>query len=616
MSILTLNNISLHVANNTILDNVAWQINPKERIALVGRNGAGKSTLLKLLQGEIVQDKGELNKQVGLSIAGLMQEVPFSENETVYHCLVQKLGELGEVLSKYHAASVANQADDISSAQEQIEALNAWDILPRVESIASRLKVPIDAQMSSLSGGMRRRVLLGAALLAEPDLLLLDEPTNHLDIDTIEWLESYLSHYPGSILVVTHDRQFLKNIANCIVEIDRGKLYRHDCDYDSYLDRREANRITEQTHNALFDKRLKEEEAWIRQGIKARRTRNEGRVRKLEAMRQAYHERREQTGKVKQLSLEVASSGKLQIEAEHLNVAFEQKTIVKDFSCLIMRGDKTGIIGPNGCGKTTLVRLLLGELNASSGQLRHGTSLKIAYFDQLRRELDESKTVMDNVGEGSDFVTINGKSKHVASYLRDFLFEPERFNQPVSSLSGGERNRLLLAKLFARPVNLLVMDEPTNDLDVETLELLESMLMDYAGTLILISHDRAFIDNIVTNVIIYEGDGHFNAYVGGYEDYCRYKKQQKTVTQTVKTPPSTQKQTAFKSTERRELKQLIRRIEQLEERIQAIHGKMASSDFYNRPADQVTKITDECRQYEVALSQAYEQWDRLESQGL
>jgi ABC transport system ATP-binding/permease protein len=617
MSILSLNNISLTLANNTILDQVNWQVQPKARIALVGRNGAGKSTLLKLLQGDITHDSGTLQKQTNLQVASLMQEVPTSHDETVYHFLVHQLGPLGKVLTQYHEAMLTNNMMKMAACQEKIDAENAWDILPHIESMASHLSLPLDAPINSLSGGMRRRALLGAALLAKADLLLLDEPTNHLDIHTIEWLETYLKNYPGTLVVVTHDRTFLTRIATSILEIDRGNLYLHACNYETYLDRQEAMRAAECTQNKLFDKRLKEEEVWLRQGVKARRTRNEGRVRKLEAMRETRHARREITGQAKSLALSVSTSGKLVLEASHLNYEINQKKLIRDFSCTVMRGDKIGIIGPNGCGKTTLVRLLLGDLAPSSGQVHLGTQLNIAYFDQLRRELDEQQTVMENVADGADFVTINGQSKHVASYLRDFLFAPERFNQPVFSLSGGERNRLLLARLFAKPVNLLVMDEPTNDLDIETLELLETMLVDYPGTLLLISHDRAFLNQVVSSVFVYEDQGHIQEHVGGFDDYQRYKQQlipPKKATLPTQPKPATKSsnQTQLNSAECRELKQLPKKIERLEQDIKAMHLEMASPDFYQRETKIIDAMTKKLSRLEETLSKAYARWEALE----
>ncbi|MDI1351298.1 MAG: ATP-binding cassette domain-containing protein, partial [bacterium] len=527
MSIVSFNGVSLILAGNHLLDQADLQIQPQDRIALVGRNGAGKSSLLKLLQGDLVLDKGQINKVSGLRIAGLTQEVPITGEESVYSILVKSLGEVGEVLSQFYEFSQQDDMDKLARCQEKMDNLQAWDLLPKIETMASRLGIDVSEQMANLSGGMKRRVLLGAALIATPDLLLLDEPTNHLDIEAIEWLESYLKSFPGSVMVVTHDREFLSQVANRIVEIDRGKLYFHDCDYETYLDRRETIRLSEQKQNDLFDKKLAEEEVWIRTGVKARRTRNEGRVRALKALRDQYRARRNQVGAVKTLALDVTRSGSAVIEANNIDFEIGNKVIARNFSLLLTRGDKLGIIGPNGCGKTTLVRLLLGELSPHAGTIKQGTSLNVAYFDQLRRQLQEDQTVMFNVGDGADYVTINGKQKHVASYLREFLFSPERFNQPVSSLSGGERNRLLLAKLFAKPVNLLVMDEPTNDLDIETLELLEGMLMDYPGTLILISHDRAFINQVVTSVLVYEGEGQFSEFVGGYDEYKTHKKQQK-----------------------------------------------------------------------------------------
>ena len=448
-------------------------------------------------------------------------------------------------------------------------------------------------------------------------MLLLDEPTNHLDITAIEWLESWLKAYSGSLLVVTHDRQFLAQVAHRIVEIDRGQLHHYDGDYATYLDRRETIRLAEQKDNHLFDKELEEEEAWIRQGIKARRTRNEGRVRRLKALREEYRQRREQLGQVKNLALDVSYSGKMVVTAEKVNYQINERPLIRDFSLLLSRGDKVGIIGPNGSGKTTLIRLLLGELTANSGSIHQGSGVQVAYFEQLRHQLDDQKSVMYTVADGADFVTINGQSRHVASYLRDFLFYPEQFNQPVRSLSGGERNRLLLAKLLARPANLLVMDEPTNDLDIETLELLETLLVEYPGTLLLISHDRTFINHIVSSVLVYEGEGHFNEFVGGYDDYLRFKKQaSQEALKTKKTSPITRSLIStvavLNDSERRELKLLPQNIEQLEHQIAILHSKMAEPGFYQRTAEEVKQLTEELAQYDMQLRSLYSRWEALE----
>ncbi len=614
MSIVSLNGASLILAGNCILDRADLQIQPQDRIALVGRNGAGKSTLLKILQGELVLDSGQIQRSSGLRISGLVQEVPGAEGESVYHFLVKSLGETGEVLSQFHEFTKQGDMDKLAKCQQRMDNLNAWHLLPEIETMASRLGIDIHEQMSNLSGGMKRRVLLGAALLARPDLLLLDEPTNHLDVEAIEWLENYLKSFSGAVMVVTHDREFLSQIATSILEIDRGKLYLHHCNYETYLDRRESIRLSEQKQNDLFDKRLAEEEAWIRTGIKARRTRNEGRVRALKVMREQYKARRNQLGTVKSLNLDVSRSGALVVEANKVSYAINDKPIIKDFSLLMTRGDKLGIIGPNGCGKTTLVRLLLGEIKPDAGTIKLGTGLQVAYFDQLRRHLLEDQTVMFNVGEGADYVTINGKQKHVASYLKEFLFSSDRFNQPVSSLSGGERNRLLLAKLFAKPVNLLVMDEPTNDLDIETLELLEAVLADYPGTLILISHDRAFINQVVTSVLVYEENGKFNEFVGGYDDYKKHQltrnEQQTKSLVSKRSSPEKAKNLSFN--EQRELSKLPQQIEAVEKKIEALHSQMASPEFYQQDAKIISEVTQLLAKEEALLNQYFTRWEELE----
>ncbi len=612
MSILALHAVSLHLAGNCLLDAVDWQIQPQERIALVGRNGAGKSTLLRLLQGEITVDKGQINQLSGLRIASLAQEVPLIAEENVYHFLVKSLGKVGEVLAEFHRLSQGENLTQLAHCQQQMDALHAWDLLPRIEMMASRLSLDPHADMTDLSGGMKRRALLAAALIAAPDLLLLDEPTNHLDLNTIEWLESYLKTYSGAVVVVTHDRHFLNEVATKIVEIDRGKLYNHECDYETYLNRREALRLSEQKHFDLFDKRLAEEETWIRTGVKARRTRNEGRVRALKAMREQHKARREQLGKMQSVKVESARSGMIVLEAQKLNYEIAKRKLVSDLSLLVTRGDKLGIIGPNGCGKTTLIRLLLQELQPDSGTVRQGTSLEIAYFDQLRCQLDDEASLMTNVGDGADYVTINGQQKHVASYLREFLFPPERFNQKVGTLSGGERNRLLLAKLFAKPVNLLVMDEPTNDLDIETLELLETMILDYPGTLLLISHDRAFINQVVSSVLVYEKEGCFAEFVGSYDEYQLHKKQRE---QAIAKAAKLSKATVpvkLNYNDQRELAQLPKKIELLEEKITQIQLKMAEAGFYQQEADLVNRYTVQLAEAEKNLALLYARWECLE----
>ena len=623
MSIVSLQQVSLQIANRTLLKQVDWQIHPKERIALVGRNGAGKSTLLRLLQGELTPDSGKVQRLSNLSITGLTQSVPTGMNESVYHFLAQSLGELGTILARFHHLSQGDGClEELAQCQQQLDTLNGWEYMPKIELMASRLKLDINACMKDLSGGMIRRVLLAAALIASPDLLLLDEPTNHLDIASIEWLEVYLRSYPGSVVVVTHDRTFLNQVATKIIEIDRGRLIPFDCNYEQYLDRREALRQAEQKQDALFDKKLAQEEVWIRTGVKARRTRNEGRVRALKALRETWKKRRSEQGKVQGVQVDGGRSGQDVIEAKEITFQYDAQTLIKPLSLLLARKDKLGIIGPNGCGKTTLIRLLLGELPLCSGTLKQGTGIQVAYFDQLRGKLDEDSTVMSNVADGADHVTINGKQKHVTSYLKDFLFSAERFNQKVSTLSGGEKNRLLLAKLLVKPVNLLVLDEPTNDLDIETLELLETMLVDYQGTLILISHDRAFINEVVTSVLVYEDDGVFREFVGGYDDYLRVKKEQpKESKSAVKKERQPQKTTntltkpvvKLSFNEQRELQKIPAKIDALEGRMATLQASMAKVGYYQQDATILAKDKAALELLESNLEQLYARWEILDN---
>ena len=619
MTLLACQKLSFSIANTKILDNVDWQIMPKQRIGLVGRNGAGKSTVLKLLQGTILADKGVLTRQQGLRVAGLEQDVPYKKQSSVFEILVQSLGEIGQVLLRLREQTITEDYDGLALSHQRLDDLQAWDCLPRIETVAGHLGLSLDASLHTLSGGMKRRVLLAAAIIDQPDILLLDEPTNHLDLPTIEWLETFLSTYPGTLILVTHDREFLNKVVTQIVDLDRGRLRFYACSYQTFLERRDEFRLAEQREAALFDKRLAEEERWIRTGVKARRTRNEGRVRALKAMREASQQRRQEQGTVKDWEWDVKRSGSLVIEAKNLNYHIHEKSLIQDFSLVLHRGEKLGIIGPNGCGKTTLVRMLLGELEPSSGQIRQGTGLNIAYFDQLRRQLHPNLSVMANVADGADYVNIQGQTKHVATYLQDFLFSPECFNQPVSVLSGGECNRLLLAKLFAKPANLLVLDEPTNDLDIETLELLESLLVEFNGTVIVISHDRVFLNQIVTNILVYEEDQRFHDYLGGYDTYQHYRSQQaKIISESVQDRNKTKtvhKETSSKPLlkEQRELTKLPQQIEALELKIAQLHQECGMQAFYQRPIDEMSLFQKNLALEEANLAHLYKRWEELEN---
>lgn len=612
MSILSLHQVSLSVGGRFLLDAVDWHIQDKAKIALVGRNGVGKSSLLQLLLQQHTPDKGTINRINGLQIAGLSQTIPADSVMPAYSLLVQGLKEAA-LLIEHYLARKENNISKLSDTQTKIDALQKWDLLPRIEMVAQKLSVNVDLPIQSLSGGMKRRALLACALIAEPDLLLLDEPTNHLDLSAIEWLESYMKNYSKSVIVITHDRSFLSAVATEIVELDRGKLITYPGNFETFLNYREARRDAENKENALFDKRLALEETWLRQGIKARRTRNEGRVRALKKMREAYRARRMQMGKVEALPIEVKRSGHIVCSAETINFQYKDKPIITNFSLLITKGDKLGIMGPNGCGKTTLIRLLLGELLPSSGTVELGTNVQVAYFDQMRASLDDNETVLASVADGSDFISINNQQKHVASYLKEFLFEPSVFNKKVGILSGGERNRLLLAKLFAKPVNLLVMDEPTNDLDIETLELLESKLVEYTGTLILISHDRSFVNEVVTSLLVWE-EGQFQEYVGDYNDYLRQKKEAPPAAKpSSRLSESSKNITKLSYNEQRELSRIPSEIEKLETKMDTLQQEMSSAHFYQQEPDRISEKHKALAQTQQDLNNLYERWQLLEA---
>ena len=623
MALLTLRNLKLNYGTTNLFNEVNLNLEKGERICLVGRNGVGKSTLLKVLTGEVAVDTGLIERQQGIRVARLEQEVPVNLTGKIYDVVAEgapaylHLKEYQQLSNELQAKDEPALWDRLHELQHQLDTSQGWQLEQKVHTVISRLSLDPAADFEQLSGGLKRRVLLARALVQEPDILLLDEPTNHLDIDSISWLEEFLIREGMTLLFITHDRMFLQKLATRIIELDRGRLLDFPGDFASYLQRKEAFLEAEARQEALFDKRLAQEEVWIRQGIKARRTRNEGRVRALEKMRENYQARRQQVGKVNIQLQEAERSGKLVIEAKQVSYAYNNKSIIKHFSTTIMLGDKIGIIGANGAGKTTLLRLLLGDLQPQEGQIRQGTRLEVAYFDQLRSQLDDTKSVLENVGGGSDAVTINGKSKHIISYLQDFLFTPERARCPIGYLSGGERNRLLLAKLFTRPFNVLVMDEPTNDLDVETLELLEEILLEYPGTLLLVSHDRAFLNNVVTSTLVLEGDGKVAEYVGGYDDWLRQRpvatELAKPVQEKVKTTSqalASPRKLSFK--EKKELEELPKRLEQSETEQQKLLQQMAAPGFYKNTGEEITKANERLAELEQQIADLYKRWEELE----
>jgi len=622
MSLIRIKNLHLSYGVPPLFDGAELSIEAKERIALIGRNGTGKSTLLRIINAEIQPDDGDVNRQQGVTIARLEQEVPEVLDGTVYDVVASGLGELGELIAAYHHViqdlDASDAMEEMTRLQSAIENAEGWSFEQKVSNTIDRLGLEADVQLSSLSGGLKRRVLLAKALVSSPDILLLDEPTNHLDIESIAWLESFLLTTGITLVFVTHDRAFLRKLATRIIEIDRGEMISWPGDFDAYLNGKQLALAAEEKTRQEFDKKLAQEEVWIRQGIKARRTRNEGRVRALKKMRQDYANRKQVMVKAK-IDMQASElSGKIVIEAENVSFQYDDCRVIQDFSTTILRGDKIGIIGPNGSGKTTLLNLLLGRLKPQDGKVRIGTKLEIAYFDQLRETLDPEKSALENVAEGSDEVTVNGRKKHIISYLQDFLFSPDRARAPITRLSGGEKNRLLLARLFTRPFNLLVMDEPTNDLDVETLELLEDLLIQYEGTLLLVSHDRAFIDNVVTSSLVFEGKGTVAEYVGGYSDWQRQKPEpDKTVNQTgnaaqVKLPKSTMgKKLSYKV--QRELEDIPQRIEQLEQQQKQLHDLMSEPDFYKQPANEITQVKNDLDKVSTDLEELFFRWEELEN---
>jgi ATP-binding cassette subfamily F protein uup len=631
MPLLRFDKVSLAYGHRPLLEQAKLEIRRGERVCLVGRNGEGKSSLIRLLSGEALPDDGKIWIRPGTRIAHLAQEVSPDSDESVFDIVAGGLAGLGQLISQYHhtATELAHAhtpalTQRLAQLQHELEAGDGWRLEQRVEMVLSRLGLDGDVSMHALSGGWRRRVMLARALVCEPDLLLLDEPTNHLDIEAITWLEEFLVDYPGALLFVSHDRAFLKRLATRIIELDRGALTSWPGSYDDYVRRKQAQLAVEAQHNALFDKKLSQEEAWIRQGVEARRTRNEGRVRALEALREERRRRLNRAGKVELKLEEGRQSGQLVFEAERVEFSFGDTVVIKDFSVRVMRGDRIGIVGPNGAGKSTLIKLLLGELTPTRGQLRRGTKLQVAYFDQQRAQLDPKVTVMDSVGGGSLTVTINGRSQHVAGYLQNFLFPPERLRSPVSTLSGGERNRLLLARLFAQPANLLVMDEPTNDLDVETLELLEELLLEYQGTLLLVSHDRAFLDNAVTSTLVFEGDGRIGEYVGGYTDWLRQRRNPaapatEALRAKTQIPASAAEKTRTKSRklsykEQREIETLPGKIETLETEHSQLQAAVSAAGFYQQPGEAISATLARLQSVTAELEEYYARWEALESQ--
>jgi ATP-binding cassette subfamily F protein uup len=641
LPLVALDHASIAFGHLPLLDDASLQIERGERVCVIGRNGTGKSTLLQIVSGDLVPDSGTIWRQPGLRTGRLAQDAPFADSRPVFDVVADGLRDLGDLVKAYHHAAVAvtegggvrgdaAALERLGTLQHELDERDGWRLEQRVEMVLARLQLPSETRVDTLSGGWRRRVLLARALVGEPDLLLLDEPTNHLDIESMSWLETFLADYPGAVLFVTHDRTFLQNVATRIVELDRGRLTSWPGDYAAFLRKKEERLANDATAYEKFDKKLSQEEAWLRQGIKARRTRDEGRVKALLAMRQERAARREQAGSVA-LNVQVAErSGQIVFEAEHVSKSYGANQVVRDVSVRVMRGDRVGLIGPNGSGKSTLLRMLIGEQRPDAGEVRRGANVQIAYYDQLREQLEAERTVFDTIADGSDLITVNGQPQHVHGYLRDFLFSKERVNSRVKSLSGGERNRLLLARLFTRPANVLVLDEPTNDLDIETLELLESRLIEFPGTLLLVSHDRTLIDHVVTSTLVFNGGGTVQEYVGGYEDWIRQRPDvtadssnaagNAVVNGGVNAASRKAARHADKAAapakatyrEQQEFKELPGRIEALETEQRELSAKAASADFYKESGEAIQATLERLTTLETEIFEAYARWNDLD----
>ncbi|MDV7021674.1 ABC transporter ATP-binding protein [Atlantibacter subterranea] len=630
MSLISMHGAWLSYSDAPLLDNAELHIEDNERVCLVGRNGAGKSTLMKILNREVGLDDGRLIFEQDLVVSRLQQDPPRNVTGSVYDFVAEGIEEQAEYLKRYHDVSHLVMEDpsdknlaELARVQEMLDHHGLWQLENRINEVLMQLGLNADMELAALSGGWLRKAALGRALVSGPRVLLLDEPTNHLDIETIDWLEGFLKSFQGCIIFISHDRSFIRNMATRIVDLDRGKLVSYPGDYDTYLLEKEEALRVEELQNAEFDKKLAQEEVWIRQGIKARRTRNEGRVRALKSLRRERSERREVMGSAKMQVEEASRSGKIVFELEDVNYGIEGKTLVRNFSAQVQRGDKIALVGPNGCGKTTLLKLMLGQLNADSGRVHVGTKLEIAYFDQHRAELDPERTVMDNLAEGKQEVMVNGKPRHVLGYLQDFLFHPKRAMTPVRALSGGERNRLLLARLFLKPSNLLILDEPTNDLDVETLELLEELIDSYQGTVLLVSHDREFVDNTVTECWIFEGEGRIGQYVGGYHDARGQqassalarapvaKKEPDVAVAKAETVKRASGKLSYNM--QRELEQMPQRMEELEAALETLQSQVSDASFFNQPHDVTQSVLEKLASAEQELEAAFERWEYLES---